>query len=119
MTILRWLLNALGLIIVSKLLSGFQVDSIWAAIFAAAILGIVNVLIRPILLLLTLPINFLTLGLFTFVINGLMLLLVAKIVRGFAIADLGTAIIAAILLWIISMILDALFVRPAQQQPQG
>lgn len=114
MLILRWLLNALALILVSKLLSGFHVDTIWAAIIAAAILGIVNVIIRPILLLLSLPVNILSLGLFTFVINGLMLWLVASIVKGFTIDTFGTAIFAAVILWVVSMVLDLIFVRPAQ-----
>jgi putative membrane protein len=117
MIILRWLLNALGLILVSKMLAGFQVDDLWAALIAAAILGLVNVLIRPILLILTLPVNILTLGLFTFVVNALMLLLVARIVQGFSIASFGTAILGALLLWVISMVLD-LLLAPKPNHPE-
>lgn len=110
MILLRWLLNALALIIVSKLLSGFHVDGAWAALIAAALLGVVNVIIRPILLLLTLPVNILTLGLFTFVVNALMLWLVASIIRGFTIDNFSTAFFGAIILWLVSMVLDKLFV---------
>lgn len=115
MILLRWLLNALALILVSKLLAGFGVASLWSALIAAAILGLVNVLVRPILLVLTLPINLLTLGLFTFVVNALMLLLVSSIVRGFTIDGFGTALIGALLLWLISMVLDFLFERPVKK----
>lgn len=108
MLIIRWLLNALALLIVSNVLPGFQVDGLWYALIAAAILGLVNILIRPLLLLLTLPINLVTLGLFTFVINALMLLLVANIVEGFSITGFGTAVWAAIILWLVSMLLDLL-----------
>jgi putative membrane protein len=108
MLIVRWLLNALALILVSKLLSGVIVEGLWSALAAAAILGLVNILIRPILLILTLPIHLLTLGLFTFVINALMLLLVASIVQGFEVLGFGTAILAAVLLWLVSMVLDQL-----------
>jgi len=114
MIILRWLLNALALILVSRLIAGFNVSSIWSALIAAAILGLVNILIRPVILLLTLPINFLTLGLFTFVVNAAMLLLVSSIVRGFSIDGFGTALIGAILLWLVSMVLDWILVKPAQ-----
>ncbi len=113
MLILRWLLNTLALMVVAYLVPGFNIASFWTALVAAAILGIVNLLIRPILLLLTLPVNILTLGLFTFVINALMLLLVANIVQGFSINSFGTALFAAIIFWLVSMVLDLLFLRNA------
>ncbi len=103
MIFLRWLLNALILLLVSQLLPGFVLASFWTALWAAVALGLVNALVRPILLLLTLPINLLTLGLFTFVINALMLVLVAKLVPGFSVADFGTAVVAAIILWLVSL----------------
>lgn len=106
--LLRWLLNALALIAISYLVPGIHVDSIYAALIAALILGLVNIFIRPILLVLTLPINIITLGLFTFVINALMLLIVSSIVKGFTIAGFWPALIGAIVLWLISFATNAL-----------
>jgi len=107
--IFRWFLNALALIFVSYLVPGFDVTSVGSALVAALILGLVNVFIRPILLVLTLPINLLTLGIFTLVINALMLELVSGIVKGFNISSFGAALLGAILLWIWSMLVDSFF----------
>lgn len=109
MLILRWLLNATALLIVSSLVQGFAVESFYTALIAALILGLVNAVIRPILLLLTLPITILTLGLFTFVINALMILLVSTIVKGFVVDGFGPAFIAAIILWLISLVTNLAF----------
>jgi putative membrane protein len=100
--LLRWVLNALALLAVSYIVPGFEVDSFWWALIVALVLGLVNALIRPILLILTLPINILTLGLFTFVINALMILLVANLLEGFSVASFGAAFSGALLLWVIS-----------------
>lgn len=80
------------------LLAGFTVSSFWAALVVALVMGIINVTIRPVLMLLSLPLNLLTLGLFSFVVNALLLLLAAAILDGFAISGFGAAFIAAILL---------------------
>ncbi len=101
-----WLLNALSLLVVDRILSGMQISSLYSALVAALVLGLVNISIRPILLLLTLPITLITLGLFTFVINALMLLLASTIVKGFVIDGFGTAFGAAVLLWLISLVID-------------
>src|SRR5689334_6796738 len=100
--LLRWILNALALLVVSYIVPGFEVASFWWALVVALVLGLVNALVRPILLVLTLPINILTLGLFTFVINALMILLVANLLEGFAVASFGAALGGALLLWVIS-----------------
>jgi putative membrane protein len=102
---IRWVLNALALWVVAQLIQGLSFSSIPALLGTAAVLGLVNAVIRPIFLLITLPLNILTLGLFTFVINAGMLLLVAALVPGFTIAGFGTALIAAILLAIIGSLL--------------
>lgn len=104
MIILRWLINALGLVVVSRIVPGFEVTGFYSALIAALILGLVNATIRWILLILTLPINILTLGLFTFVINALMILFVSTIVKGFNVDGFVPAFWAAIILWIISWI---------------
>ena len=100
--ILRWLLNAAFLLLLSQILPGFEVASIYTAIVTAAVLGILNAIVRPILILLTLPINFLTLGLFTFVINAFIILFVSTFIKGFVVSGLGVAIVAAALLWLFS-----------------
>lgn len=107
--LLALLLNALALVVTAYLVPGFRVDSPWTAIYAAIILGVVNTFIRPILLFLTAPFNFLTLGLFTFVINAIMLLLTALVVKGLVIDGLWTAIFGAIVLSVVSTILSMVF----------
>jgi putative membrane protein len=108
MILLRWFLNAIALLLVANLLPGFHVDSFFAALIAALLLGLANVAVKPLFILLTLPINILTLGLFTFVINALMLELVSAIVKGFTISTFGTALIGALILWLIGMGVNAL-----------
>lgn len=101
---LRWLLNALVLLVVTNIVPGFHIDSFYHALIAALVLGLVNALIRPLLLILTLPVNILTLGLFTFVINALMILLAGTIVKGFTVSGFVPAFLAAIVLWLMSMV---------------
>ena len=110
---LRLILNAFALVLVSRFVPGFEVATFYAAVIAALILGLVNVLIRPVLLLLTLPINILTLGIFTFVVNALMLLLVSSIVKGFSVHGFWPAFEGAVLLWLISLVLDHFLQRSA------
>ncbi len=113
---LSWVLNGLALYLVSRILPGFYLHDFASALWAAAILGLVNILVRPLLLLLTLPLNILTLGLFTFVINAAMLKLTAHFLRpGFEIASWGTAILAAVLLTVASVVLHYIF-RPVTDQ---
>lgn len=112
MIIVRWLLNAIALLLVAALIPGFHISSIYTALIAALILGLINAIIRPIILILTLPINLLTLGTFTLVINALMLLLASSVVKGFVINGFWAAFFAAILLWIISMLTN-LFIEAA------
>lgn len=104
---IRWVLNVAGIIFTTYFVTGFEV-TMPGAIIGSIVLGIVNATIRPVLLLLTLPINLLTLGLFTLVINGLMLWLVGLVVRGFEVQTFGAALIAAIILMIISSLLNLL-----------
>lgn len=99
----RWVVNAAALLGIAYWVPGFSVDSIWTAVIAALVLGLVNAILRPFLLVLTLPITVLTLGLFTIVINALMLWLASSMVNGFSIDTFFTAALAAILLWIVSM----------------
>lgn len=109
--VLRLVINALSLLIVAYLLEGIEVESFVAALVAALVLGVVNAVIRPIVLIFTLPINLLTLGLFTFVVNAFLLYLVSQVVGGFGVAGFWSALLGAVLLSVISMILSRLVKR--------
>lgn len=113
--LVRLLINALAFLIVSWLYSGMHVEGVWEAIVAALIWGIINALLRSFLLLLTLPINILTFGLFTFVINGIILLITAKLYSGLVISSFFAGIFAAILLSIVNIILTMLLVREEER----
>ena len=104
MLFLRWIINALALLAVANLVPGFHVESFWTALIVALVLGLFNITIRPILLLLTLPINIVTLGVFTFILNSLMLLLASNIVKNFTIDNFWTALVGAVVLWFISLL---------------
>lgn len=103
MLLLRWIINALALLLTANVVKGFHVDSFGAALVAALILGLVNAVIRPVVILLTLPLTVLTLGLFTFVINAAMLLLVSHVVKGFTVDGWTPALLGSLLLWAISL----------------
>jgi putative membrane protein len=104
--ILRWSMNLLALVVAAKFIDGVRIQSIGMAILAAGILGVVNAVIRPVVLLLTLPINLLTLGLFTLVINALMLQFVAYLSPGFVIENFRAAFWGAFIISIISWLLN-------------
>ena len=103
-----WFLNALALLAVAYLMPSIQVSGLSSALIAAAVIGLVNMLIRPILVLLTLPVTILTLGLFIFVINGLLFVLVGHILQGFEVHSLLSGILGAILYSLISWALTGL-----------
>lgn len=96
--IIRWLINALLLLLIAYLLQGIEVTSLYIALIAAAILGLVNALIRPIIILITLPINIITLGLFTLVINALLFWFVASFLEGFSISGFWSAFWGSLIL---------------------
>lgn len=106
-----WLINAAALFALPYLMQSVRVESFTTALVAALVLGLVNVLIRPVLVLLTLPVTVLTLGLFIFVINGLLFWAVANFVGGFQVAGFWSAIGAAILYSLISWALSALMLK--------
>jgi putative membrane protein len=101
--ILRWIINALALLVAAYLIQGFRVESFYAALIAALVLGLVNALVRPIILILTLPVTIITLGLFVFVINAAMLWFMSTMVKGIFIENFLTAILVAIFLWIVGV----------------
>ena len=102
--LLHWLVNAVALLLVAYLYPGVHVESLPAALAAALVLGLVNVLIRPLIVILTLPVTILTLGLFLLVINALMFWLVAEVVHGFAVNDFWAALLGSILYSLITLI---------------
>lgn len=109
--IVVWLLNALALLAVAYLMPSIHVSGLGGALIAAAVIGLVNMLIRPILVLLTLPVTVLTLGLFILVINGLLFLFVSHILKSFEVASLWSGILGALLYSLISWALAALVLK--------
>ena len=105
--LIRWLTTTAAIVATAYLLDGIQVSGFLSAVFAAAILGILNAFFRPIALLITLPINILSLGLFTFLINALMLKMASGIIPGFGVYGFWTAIFGAFLISVISWLLNA------------
>ena len=107
--LLRLLISAGGLWLASKLSAGVRFDDGGTLVAAALLLGIVNAIVRPVAILLTLPLTILTLGLFLFVVNGAMVSLVAWMLPGFHLASLGAAIVAAIVVavtgWLASSVI--------------
>jgi putative membrane protein len=99
--ILKLIVNALVIFLVAFIVPGFHVANIFTALLIALVLGLVNITLKPILVLLTLPINILTLGLFTFVINAVLLMLVAAVVKGFNIDNFWAALLAALVISIL------------------
>ena len=109
--LLRWLISAGALMLVAYYVPGIAVRSFYAALVAALILGLINALIRPILIILTLPINLLTLGLFTLVINALMFWLASSIVKGFFVAGFWPAFWGALIMCVVSWVVNSLFAK--------
>jgi putative membrane protein len=106
--LLRWLLNALALLLVANLVRGVVVESLYAALVVALVLGVLNAVVRPVLVFLTLPINVITLGLFTLVINAGLIWFVGTIVKGFTVTGFVPALYAALILWAVSWATNAL-----------
>lgn len=106
--VLQLLLNALAFYITAFLIPGFQIDGWLTLLVIAIVWGILSILLKPILLILTLPITILTLGLFTFVINAVLLLITSNIVPGFAIDGFGTALLASVVLSVVNWFLSSL-----------
>ena len=109
--IVRWLLLAAALLLVAYLYPGVTVTSFGSAMLAAFVLGLLNTLLRPILVLLTLPVTLLTLGLFLFVINALMFYFAASMLDGFHVSGFAAALIGSLLYSLCGMVIDAAMER--------
>lgn len=105
--LIRWLVLTVAIMIASYVLGGIQVTGFGSALSAAAILGILNAFFRPILIILTLPINILTLGLFTFIINAVLLLVVSGVVSGFMVRGFWWALFGSLVISIVSWLLSS------------
>ncbi len=109
--IIQLLINALAFYITAYIVPGFIISGWQTLLVMSVVWGILTLLIRPILLILTLPITIVTLGLFTFVINAVLLLILSSIVPGFIVTGFGTALIAAIVLSVVNIFLSSLVSR--------
>ncbi|MFZ5510729.1 MAG: phage holin family protein [Pseudomonadota bacterium] len=116
--LLRWAINALVLLGIPYLLDSVRVDSFYTALITALVLGLANALIRPVLILLTLPITLLTLGLFTLVINGLLFWFVASFVEGFYVAGFWAAFFGALLYSVFSSLLNMLLLGARERRAE-
>ena len=104
---IRWLILTIAVLAAAYLLEGIRVSGFWAAFFAASVLGILNAVLRPILILLTLPLNILTLGLFTFLINAFILKLATGVIPGFEVDGFWTAVFGSLIISIVNWLLSS------------
>lgn len=109
--LLTWLLTAVALVITAYIVPGFVVTSFVAALIAAVVLGLVNAIVKPILVVLTLPLTIVTLGLFLFVVNAITIWLAGLLSPGFSVANLGSALVGSIVLTLVSAGLNFLLNR--------
>lgn len=103
----RLLLNAIVFMAISGLMDGFWISSVWTALLAAFVFGLLNILIKPILVILSLPITCVTMGLFYFVINGVMISLTSFFVEGFEVSSFWVSLFVALILSVVNSILVA------------
>ena len=109
--ILKWLLSAAALLAVAYLYSGVVVTSFTGALIAAAVLGALNMVVRPILVLLTLPVTVVTLGLFLFVVNALMFWAAASLVSGLSVSGFGAALLGSLIYSVLGVVIDSALQR--------
>lgn len=106
-----WLVNALALLAIPYLMHSVSIDSFGTALLVALVLGLVNTILRPVLVILTLPVTVMTMGLFIFIINGLLFWAVANLVQGFHVAGFWSAVGGALLYSVISWTLSTLLLQ--------
>jgi len=105
--LLRWLILTVAIMVSAHLFPGIQVSGFGTALFAALVLGVLNAFFRPILFILTLPINLLTLGLFTFVINALLLMMTSGLIGGLIVKGFWSALVGSLLISLVSWLLSS------------
>lgn len=109
--IVKWLLSAAALLVVAYLYSGVQVNSFGAALIAAFVIGLFNMVLRPVLVLLTLPVTVVTLGLFLFIINALMFWAAAGVMDGFYVRGFGAALLGSLIYSVLGIVIDSAIER--------
>ena len=109
--LLGWAINAGVLLLLPYLIPAVQIRTFGTALVVALVLGLLNAIVRPVLVILTLPVTLLTLGLFLLVINGLMFWLAARLLEGFEVAGFGWAVLAALIYSVASTVVSALLLR--------
>ena len=107
----KWLLSALALLAVAYLYSGVVVTGFTGALIAAAVLGLLNIVLRPLLVLLTLPVTLVTLGLFLFIVNALMFWAAASLVSGLSVTGFGAALIGSLIYSVLQLAIDFVLER--------
>ena len=105
--LLKWLLSAASLLFVAYIYSGVEVKSFTSALIAAFVIGLFNVVLRPVLVVLTLPVTIVTVGLFLFVINALMFLAAASVLDGFHVAGFGAALLGSLIYSVLGVIIES------------
>ena len=105
--IVQWLLNAAALLAVAYLYRGVEVTSVGSALIAAFVIGLFNMLLRPVLVVLTLPVTVVTLGLFLFVINALMFWAAASVLDGFNVRGFGAALLGSLIYSVFGIVIDS------------
>jgi len=105
--LIRWLILTVAIMVAAHLIEGIEVKGFWSAFLAAAILGVLNALFRPILIILTLPITILTLGLFTFVINAVLIMMVSGVIGGFEVHGFWSALLGSLVISGVSWFLSS------------
>lgn len=105
--LVRWFILTAAIMVASYLINGIVVNGFFSAFFAAAILGVLNVFFRPILLILTLPINILTLGFFTFIINAVLLKMASSVISGFEVHGFWSAVFGGLIISVVSWLLNS------------
>ena len=118
LVITRWLVITVAILLASWLVSGIRIDSLLTAIIAAGILGLINVFIKPVLIILTLPLSIITLGVFTFFINALLLQLVAYMIPGFEVEGFLAAFLGALIISVVSWLANYFIVNHNIDRPQ-
>ena len=114
--IAKWLLSATALVFVAQVYAGVEVTSFTAALVAALVIGLLNLFIRPVLVLLTLPVTVLTLGLFLFVINALMFWWAASFLDGFHVTGFGAALVGSLIYSVLGLVIDLALERLFSKQ---
>ncbi len=108
--LIKWLIATSAIIISAYIIPGITVASFWTALWLAFFLSIINIILKPILIILTLPVNILTLGLFTLVINASLILLASSVIKGFEVSGFWVAMLFSIVLSVVSYIMNTLLV---------